>query len=231
MRPQASGESVDRLLREAARWRLTGLLLGRPRPGWREEISALAAEVASPALAEAVTAAGEPGASEGAYLGLLGPGGPISPREVSHRPLRDPGRLLAEIATCHRAFAFRASAEEPADHVAVAADFAGYLALKEAFALAAGRTEEARTTREARERHVAEHVAPTARGMSRRCEALGTGPRYLPAALRALCELAGVDPAASDEEAAAQDGAAFLRPGIDDTLFDCGAACAERRAP
>ena len=36
-------------------------------------------------------------ATEGDYLRLLGPGGLVSPREVTYQPFADPGQLLAEL--------------------------------------------------------------------------------------------------------------------------------------
>ena len=219
---------------DAARWRLAGLLFRRPRAGWRDQLEALSSEVGDARLAEAVAAAGD--ATEGVYLGWCGPGGPVSPREVSYRPLEDPGRLLAEISAFHRAFAYRSDEDEPRDHVAVAADFAGYLTLKEAFAVATGREEAASTTRAARERFVARHVAPLARGMTRRLERAGEAPAWLAAAATALGALAGAGTGQPGDDGA-DDDAAFPRPGLDrgfpgcavfedeDGTFACDAGC------
>ncbi|HXV76123.1 MAG TPA: hypothetical protein VD788_07365 [Candidatus Polarisedimenticolaceae bacterium] len=185
---------MSKRLRDAARWRLAGLLMRLPRADRAREIELLAREADHPSLTAAVAAAVD--ATEGGYLALLGPGGPLSPREVSHRPLEDPGRLLAEIAAYHRAFGYRASAEDPADHLAAAADFAGYLLMKEAFAERSGLHRAAMTTREARAGFVDRHVRCTVRGMRRALEASGTPVPWLGAALEAIARLAGTDEAA-----------------------------------
>jgi hypothetical protein len=145
---------------EAAEWRLLGLLLQRPRSGWREEVAALGREVADRRLAAAAVAAET--ADEGFYLALLGPGGLVSPRAVSYQAFADPGGILSEIAGYHEAFAFRPRVEDPPDHVGVLCDFVGYLRFKEAYARARGESEAAQLAAEAR-RHVVEtHLAPIA---------------------------------------------------------------------
>ncbi len=209
---------VRDLAHESARWHLAGRLLRRPRSGWRAELQALAREAADPALAAAASLAHDE--AEGPYLALLGPGGALSPREVSYKPLQDPGRILAEIAGFHEAFSYPAGTEDPRDHVAVAADFVGFLALKEAYATAAGRPDDAETTREARERFVERHVRVMARGMSRRAEQIEPLIEHLSAALHALRELSGCD--ASDEGTDTfADETAFLRPGLDSPGIGC----------
>lgn len=212
-------DEVRELLRASLRWRLAGLLLRRPRSGWREEIAALSREAGDPALAAAAACAGK--ASEGTYLALVGPGGAVSPREVSYRPLEDPGRLLAEIAAFHEAFAYRAGAEDPRDHVAVAADFVGFLTLKEAYARGDGRAGDARTTREARERFISRHLRATVRGMMRRIDGVAVPAEQVPAALAALATLAG-PPSPEEQQEPRFDEGPFPRPGLDDDVFDCG---------
>lgn len=91
------------LITTAAEWRLISLLLQRPRPGWLEEVGALAREVRDERLCAAAAAACD--ATEGAYLRLIGPGGAVSPREVASQPFQDPGHLLAQLATTYGAFA------------------------------------------------------------------------------------------------------------------------------
>jgi len=160
-------------LRAAADWRLLGLLLERPRAGWIEEVRALAAETRDPGLREAAACAAE--ASEGDYLALLGPGGLASSREAGYVGLADPAWVLAEVARFYEVFGFAPRAEDPPDHVAVEAGFVAYLYLKEAFALEAGDADAAETTRAARTRFVAEHLARIARPMTDRlAPALGT---------------------------------------------------------
>lgn len=144
-------------LAAAAEWRLLGLLLSRPRPGWREELEGLAREVPDPQLRRAAAEAAE--ASEGAYHALLGAGGVASPRAAAHAGFQDPGRLLADLAGRYAAFGFAPCAEEPDDHLSVECDFVSYLFLKEAYARARGETEAAAVTRQARSRFLTEHLA------------------------------------------------------------------------
>jgi len=150
----------------AVEWRLIGLLLERPRPGWHEEVATLSHEVRDPAVHAAAAAAH--GASEGDYLRLLGPGGLVSPREVTYQPFADPGRLLAELATVYDAFGFRPRVEEPIDHIAVEAAFVGYLLLKEAFAAARGDRASLSTTARARRNFVETHLATLANAFAQR---------------------------------------------------------------
>jgi hypothetical protein len=150
---------------EAARWRLLGLLLERPRPGWHEEVAALGAEVRDGELSTLAGAARD--ASEGAYLALVGPGAAISPREVAYRGLEDPGWVLADIAHFYETFAYRPCAEDPLDHVAVEAGFVGYLFLKEELARAADEVEAAETVAAARQRFLETHLATVAAPLAR----------------------------------------------------------------
>jgi len=160
---------------EAAEWRLIGLLLERPRYDWHDEVAALSREVRNVALRDAAAAAGA--ATEGDYLRLLGPGGAVSPREVTYQPFADPGQVLASLATVYDAFAFRPRVEEPIDHVAVEVAFVGYLLLKEAFALAGGDSEAAALTAAARRGIVEAHLVTFATTFAERLAPLG--PTYL----------------------------------------------------
>lgn len=187
-------------LREAAAWRLLSLLFERPRAEARAEIAAIAAEIDEPALREAAGAATE--ASEGLYLALLGPGGPVSPREVAYRPLEDPGRILSDLTAAYEAFAYRPRTEDPIDHVAVEAGFAGYLTIKESYAIAAGRREEAEVAREARAAFLRDHLAPLARGIAERLAGNGVYLERAAAALaaHAAAATAAAGPASDREE-------------------------------
>ena len=156
-RGAATSRVADGIAR-AARWRLLALLLERPRPGWQEELARLAAEVEDLPLRAAVAAARE--ASEGQYLALLGPGAPVSPREVSALGLGDPGWMLAEVRRYYDAFGYAPRAEDPPDHVAVEAGFVGYLELKESLAWASDDAAAARTVAAARAAFVAGHLTP-----------------------------------------------------------------------
>jgi nitrate reductase delta subunit len=173
-------------LAAAARWRLLGLLLERPRPGWRDEVARLAAEVREPSLLAVAAAAHH--ATEGTYLRVLGPGGALSPREVAYRGFEDPGWVLADLARFYDAFAYRPRAEDPLDHVAVEAGFVAYLFLKEALALAGGDVEAARTTAAARTDFLEAHVAAIATPLADRVA--GTGESFLTAAAAALAAAA-----------------------------------------
>jgi nitrate reductase assembly molybdenum cofactor insertion protein NarJ len=192
------------LISTAAEWRLISLLLQRPRAGWLQEVNGLAQEVRDERTRAAAAAARD--ATEGEYLRLVGPGGVVSPREVTFQPFQDPGRLLAQLATAYSAFAFHPRTEDPIDHVAVEADFVGYLLLKEAFAAARGDAEAAATTAAARASFVETHLAPLAATFVQRLES--AGPSYLLAAAHLLaarvpaCQPVRLLPSAGDALAA-----------------------------
>jgi nitrate reductase assembly molybdenum cofactor insertion protein NarJ len=181
---------------EAARWRLLGLLLERPRSGWRADVAAIAREVGDPVLTAASRLAVT--ADEGEYLALLGSGGTTSPREAAHGGLRDPGRVLAELAAHYDAFGYAPSAEDPPDHVAVEVGFVAYLHLKEALALSCGDDEAATTTRAARAAFLDRHLAPVAAALAR---ALGGGRSYLAAVAAALAARVPPAPASGTGDA------------------------------
>ncbi len=183
--PPESHSPAPKLI-ESAEWRLLGLLFERPRPAWREEIAALAREVASEGLKAAAQAASA--ATEGEYLALLGPGGAVSPREVGYRGMEDPGRLLADIGAFHRAFAFHPISEDPVDHVAQEIGLVGYLSLKVAFAEHEGNPEAATTTARARDTFIAAHLGVFAHEFARRLGAAASARSvgYLALAARIL---------------------------------------------
>lgn len=177
-------------LRAARDWRLLALLFSRPHGGWWREVSELALGCDDPELARAAACARD--ANECDYLAVLGPGGPVSPREAGYRRTTDPARLLAEIRAYYQAFAFRRDGEDPPDHVAVQSSFLGWLCLKEAYALASGSAEDERVTAEAARDFLATHLACTAHGLAVRLEALGEG--HLLHSARALVARAGPVP-------------------------------------
>jgi len=176
------------LLVEAAAWRLLGLLLERPREGWRREVQDLARECRDPDLAAAVDAA-RCEASEGLYLAIFGPGGVVSAREVSYRGMEDPGRILADLEAFYEAFAFTPRTEEAPDHLAVEAGFVGYLRLKEAFARTQGEDEKAATAAAAASRFLADHVSSSVQPFAERIAT--TEVRYLTLAAQALARRVG----------------------------------------
>jgi nitrate reductase assembly molybdenum cofactor insertion protein NarJ len=153
------------LLAQAACWRLASLLLERPRPGWRNEIEKLSREVADRELAACARDVGDE--TEETYHRLFGPGGIVSPREVSYCGFEDPGRLMAELNAFYRAFLFEPRREEPIDHIAVETGFVGYLFLKESYAGLRRSGDAVEITRSARERFTNEHVLRCADGIIR----------------------------------------------------------------
>jgi len=176
----------------ASEWRLLGLLFERPRPGWREEIALLRGEVVDGLLRDAADAAAD--ADEGTYLAVFGPGGCASPREVAYRGREEPGQVLADIAGFHRAFGFHAAVEDPLDHVAVEASFAGFLAFKQAFAKSQGDDQAAEVCAQALARFCEGHIRYFAEALALKLDAVGEAAPHLAQAAIALVERAGRAP-------------------------------------
>ena len=174
----AGAPATEALLAQAAAWRLASLLLERPRPQWRTEIAELAAEVDEHKLRR--SAAETEQATEELYHRLFGPGGTISPREVSYCGMEDPGQVMAQLASFYQAFSFAPRREESIDHISVEAGFVGYLFLKEAYAELQGDGEAGGITKDARERFIKEHLQRCAQGIVDR---LSDSPLYLKKAL------------------------------------------------
>jgi len=185
--PDAGKGRMEAALADAAAWRFLALLMERPRAGWIEEIRALSREVPDGELRAAAEEAER--ATEGEYLKIIGPGGRVSPREVSYCGRRDPAAVLADLSAFHRAFSWTPRAEDPMDHVSVEAGFAGYLRLKEAYAIARGSLAEAATAAEAMDLFVESHLRNLAGPMARRLETGGAS--WLSRAARALVARAG----------------------------------------
>ena len=200
----AGTHTLHALLAEAAEWRLIALLLERPRAGWHREVAALAAEVSNPALRAAAHAANA--ATEGEYLQVVGPGGLVSPREVTYRTFEDPGRVLATLSAAYAAFAYQPRVEDPLDHLAVEAGFVGYLFLKEAFATECGDDEAASTTAAAREGFLEAHLTVGHPFAARFAAAGGT---YLASVAQVLA-------------ARVPEHLAPVGPGAGDTMLACG---------
>ena len=176
------------LLREAAEWRLIGVLFECPREDWQAQVVAMAKEVSDADLKAAAEAArGEAG--EGLYHTIFGPGGPAAPREVSHRETLQPGYLLGELAAYYRAFAYQPATLEPPDHVAIETGFVAYLRLKQAYAEFRGDANQASIVHEAAVRFLAEHIntlaEPLAMGLA------ASGISYLSRTADALLKRAG----------------------------------------
>ena len=183
-----SSPEVREALARAAEFRLLGLLFERPRPGLREERAELARETGDAGLQEVAAALRE--LDEPAYVALLGPGGPVSPREVAYRPREDPAWVMADIAAFYRAFGFAPKAEDPADHVAVEVGFAGYLWLKEAYARHLSLPGEMEVTSSARSQFLKDHLSTLAAGIAARLGGI-EGAEGLAALARLLASRVG----------------------------------------
>ncbi|MBI5208452.1 MAG: molecular chaperone TorD family protein [Elusimicrobia bacterium] len=181
-RGRSPADKPAELARQAASWHLLSLLFERPRKGWHARLEKLASELGDKDLMAAAEAARE--AREEDYHQVFAPGRASSPREASCAGMTDPGRNMAELAGLYKAFAFKPSAEEPSDHVAVEAAFAGFLCLKESYALAGDAAEDARSCRRARELFIDGHLARLGKGMARKMP--GSAPAWLRLAARAL---------------------------------------------
>jgi len=188
MNPTSGDTDVRPLLREAAEWRLIGLLFECPVDGWRDQLKGLAAEAGDAFLRETAELARQE-ASQPLYHTAFGPGGPAPPREVSYRDTVHPGRFLAEIGDFYQAFAYAPSAPETPDHVATEAGFMAYLRLKEAYARSCGDAEAVTVCQRAAERFLQEHLSVIAGPLARSLEASGIG--YLVRAGAALLDRVG----------------------------------------
>ena len=160
--PAVTPESSDALGRSAC-CRVLSLLFSPPRTGNLADLRALARSLPGGASArlEALAAA-DPDALQAEYHRVLGSSGQVPVCESDHGGT-DPGRkgaLLADAAGYYDAFAFDPSSElaECPDHVSVQWGFLGYLALKEALALARGEMDRAAVCREAATSFHANHV-------------------------------------------------------------------------
>ena len=164
----------QKLLREAAAWRLASLLLEQPRAQWHREIEQLSSEAKDEQLSSCTREAKR--ATEEFYHRWFGPGGAVSPREVSYCGFEDPGLLMAELNSIYRAFSYRPRRQEPIDHISVEAGFVGYLFLKEAYAAQRGDHDAGDITQRTRKRFLTEHVYRCAAGIDDR---LKDSPSYL----------------------------------------------------
>ncbi|MFN0104716.1 MAG: hypothetical protein ACKV2U_21840 [Bryobacteraceae bacterium] len=200
-------------LREAAEWRMLGLLFECPGPHWRDQIQALAQEVTDPLLRSAAEGTLEE-ASEGDYHYIFGPGGPAPAREVSYHETIQLGYLISELTSYYEAFSYHPATVEALDHVSVEAGFVGYLRLKEAFGLANGQFELAAVAGDAAKDFVRDHLSCVAQPLAKSLAASGVA--YLAAAGEAL--LARVGPPRTLPVIQS------LAPAADcvDSTFDCG---------
>ncbi|HEY7164425.1 MAG TPA: molecular chaperone TorD family protein [Candidatus Binatia bacterium] len=174
MKAEDNNGRMREVVADAAAWRLASLLLERPRPEWRRELSAIRQEIADEELLSCADDAGN--ATEENYHALFGPGGTVSPREVSYCGFEDPGHLMAELQAFYDAFSYVPIREDPIDHICVEAGFVSYLFLKEAYARSERDPEGAAVTTEARNRFLRQHISRSAEGIFQR---LGHASHYL----------------------------------------------------
>ncbi len=180
----------EKLIREAAEWRLISLLFECPTGQWLEQVRSLAAAVNDPQLKKAARAASDE-ASEGTYHSIFGPGGPAPAREVTYRSWVQPGYLLSELAAFYKAFSYKPDSDEILDHIAVETGFIAYLRLKQAYAVACSDDEHARTTAKAAKTFVADHLTKSATHLKRSLSFSGVD--YLALVSAALLKRVGKD--------------------------------------
>lgn len=185
------------LLREAAEWRLIGLLFECPDGQWLQEVAALASEVDDAELKTAAGAArGQ--ATAGRYHSAFGPGGPAAPREVSYRDTILPGHLISELQAFYNVFGYAPPGDEPPDHVCVQANFVGYLRLKQAYAVLRNDVDQAEVTAEAVRQFCENHLSAMAEPLA---NALAWSDlSYLASTAAALLRRVGPRPQAGDEQ-------------------------------
>jgi nitrate reductase assembly molybdenum cofactor insertion protein NarJ len=178
----------NKLLHEAAEWRLIGLLFECPVNDWCKQVKTLAKDVTDETLKQAAEAAQEE-ASEGIYHSIFGPGGPAPAREVSYRSWSQPGYLLSELFSYYDAFSYNPVTYEVPDHVSVEAGFIAYLRLKEAYAMDCLDYEHATVTADAARNFIDEHlstmVEPLAKSLA------SSGINYLALNSKALLHRVG----------------------------------------
>lgn len=207
---------VTRLLREAAEWRLLGLLFEYPTPFWRQSLTALLPDLVGTSLrsmAEAALAYH----TEGLQIALFGPSGSVPVREVAYQGGVQSGYLMSELAAYYTAFGYSASTEEAVDHLAIELGFLSYLKMKQALAIARGESDQAALSAEAAASFSKDHLAMVAEPVSHLLPSFA--PDYLTEAGRLLAERVGPAP---------RSGYPLASPSIgDDDSFGCGADAAE----
>jgi nitrate reductase assembly molybdenum cofactor insertion protein NarJ len=181
-------------LSEAAQWRLLALLFDYPGDGWRRDVAALMVEVAHADLRKAAEGAQDV-ASDGLYLALFGPGGPVSLREATYLGGVQLGYLMSELSAQYEAFGYTPHTPESLDHVSVELDFLAYLKIKEAYALSCGDREHAAISSDAAANFMKEHLARVAEPVAKALENLA--PEYLVHAGRFLLNQIGPCPRSS----------------------------------
>lgn len=203
----------EKLLAQAAEWRLISLLFDCPKDDWFDQVGALGHQVADKKLKRAAAAAQEH-ASEGIFHSIFGPGGPAPGREVSYRSWVQPGYLLSELSSFYDAFAYKPKTHEVPDHIAVESGFIAYLRLKELYANECGDAKNANITAEASQTFIDDHLSKYTEKLAKLLAASGID--YLELAGSALFDRVGPDKDRSKQ--------VFLPVLEEDeeTLFECG---------
>lgn len=204
-------EAAQELLRDAADWRLIGLLFEYPSEEWRAQVSALARETGDPRLAEAAGAALTQ-ATGGVHQSIFGPGGPVPPREASYQTGAQLGYLLAGLSCIYQGFGYQPATSEAPDHIAVEAGFIAYLKLKLAYEHACGGSH-AGACEQAIAYILKEHLSNLAEPVAVGLEA--AAPPYLILAAKALFERVGPAPQRPD----------LALPGLDPSDEEAGVTC------
>ena len=203
----------NKLLREAAEWRLISLFFDCPTNDWFEQVNALGKQVSDKRLKRAAKAA-QKEASEGLFHSIFGPGGPAPGREVSYRGWVQPGYLLSELSSFYNAFSYKPTTNEVPDHIAVETGFVAYLRLKELFALECGESENVEITSEASTTFIDEHLSKFVEKLSKLLASSGVD--YLTLASAALFDRVG-----SDKDKKKQIFLPVLEE-TDENIFKCG---------
>ncbi|GAB6165912.1 hypothetical protein JCM19992_19120 [Thermostilla marina] len=177
------------LLRWAARWRLAALLLEPPAANWSSELLTLRVEADDPLLNEAVEDALRH-AAQATYHTIFGPGGPVSLREVTYRPLSDPGRLLAELRQLYQLFGYSPRLSESPDHLAVETGFMAYLHFKQAFAQTLAESHKANAIHQTAAQFAGTHLVAVARPVADSLAKLDV--QFLAQAVKAVADWAQV---------------------------------------
>ncbi|MDM7922504.1 MAG: molecular chaperone TorD family protein [Pyrinomonadaceae bacterium] len=207
-------KETEKLLAEAAEWRLISLLFDCPSQDWFGEVASLGKDISDEELRRAAMSA-ERDATEGVFHSIFGPGGPAPGREVSYRSWSEPGYLLSELSAYYNAFSYQPASEEVYDHVAVETGFIAYLRLKEAFAREAGESENAETTAAASAKFIDEHLTKYSQKLSKLLD--GSGYEYLELASRALFRRVG-----PDRDKRKKIFLPVLEEENEETMFQCG---------
>ncbi len=211
-------KDADKLLNEAAEWRLLSLLFDCPKRDWFRQVALLGEQVNDKRLAKAARSAQDE-ATEGLFHSVFGPGGPAPGREVSYRSWVEPGQLLSELSSYYDAFGYKTSTDEVPDHIAVESGFMGYLCLKELYARECGDTENAEITADAARSFADDHLSKYAEKLSSLLN--GSGIEYLECAGASLFALVGPD---KDKSKLREAALPVLAEDEDNAMFECGVA-------